>query len=726
MKKNLAVWAITAIAAMAAQAQGYVTFNNSTVTKVSTNKVENGASTGFTSGGKTFYYALYYSTSTTSVNGQTAAISGRTNVNYAFSDSAWTLAAYGTNLSGGIFSSANADASGRTPVPGVAGGTSANFVVIGWSAGIGTTAAAVQTWFNSGAPATEGWIGQSVVSGAITPGASTATTLFGTNAAGLIRGFLLGRIPGGGSGNVAPSISVQPGNITVTNGGSVSFSITYAGTPAPTFQWFCNNTNIPGQTGDTLTLSNVSLASSGNSYFVTLTNSSGSVTSSNGVLTVTSGPANVAPFITVQPPNRTVTNGQSATFSVTSGGTPTPTFQWFCNGTNIPGRTSATLTLTNVTADSSGNYYFVTLTNVAGSVTSSNGVLTVLAGPSNAAPFITVQPANKSTAYGSSASFSVTYGGTPTPTFQWFCNGTNIPGKTSSVLTLNNVTFDSSGNTYFVTLTNSSGSVTSSNAVLTVTAPAANIVFANTTTPATRIFTNSAAGGAATGLTTGAFLYRYALYVSTNAADINGQTAAILGNDSDDYAFNDANWSLVAYATNTTAGRLTSASADAFGKTAVTYAAGRATARFVVIGWSAGIGTDISSVETWYNGGAPSSDGWIGQSAVSGAIPLGGALFSTNAPYLQGFTLGLVAGTVNGHAQYAVAITSPLTMHATISGNNLNLSWPAAAGSYGVLSAASPDGPWNDTGLTVTSDGTTASATVQVGEEQQYFRLMAQ
>jgi len=725
IKRILAVLVLSATAMASARAQGYVSFANDNTTRISTNAVVDGAASGFVT--TSCHYALYVSTTATSVGGQTAAIVGTNNPNYAFTDGSWTRVAYGTNFfSAGRFISANADGSGRTAVPGVSGGSTANFVVIGWSDSIGTDIAAVQTWYNGGTPVSTGWIGQSSVSGAVTLGTTTAATLFATNNAALIKGFVLGRVSGGGGGNVAPSISVQPANKTVTNGQSASFSVTYAGTPTPTFQWFCNSTNIPGQTGATLTVSNVSLGDSGNSYFVTLTNVAGSVTSSNAVLTVTSGPANVAPFITVQPANKTVTNGQSATFSVTYGGTPAPTFQWFCNGTNIPGKTSATLTVSNVSLSDSGNSYFVSLTNVAGSVTSSNGVLTVVAGPGNVAPFITTQPTNKSAVFGGSVTFTLGYGGNPAPAFQWQFNGNNIPGATSPSLILNNLTYSNAG-TYSVTLTNIAGSVTSSNATLTVTTPPATITFANTSASVTKTFTNSAVGGAATGLTLATnFAYRYALYVSTNATAVNGQTAAILGADSTNYAFADVNWAFVAYGTNNGPGRLTSLSADNFGKTAVTYASGQSTARFVVLGWSSGIGTDIASLSTWFNGGSPSSDGWIGQSSVSGAVPLGGILFSTNAPYLQGFTLGLVSGTVNGHITYTLPPAPPLMVQATMTGQNIQLTWPLSAGTYGVQSASSPAGPWSDAGLTITSDDVNASATTPATGDQQYFRLIQQ
>jgi predicted secreted protein len=89
------------------------------------------------------------------------------------------------------------------------------------------------------------------------------------------------------------------------------------------------------------------------------------------------------PTITSQPTSRTVTAGQTATFTVAASGNPVPTFQWQVstnNGStwvNISGATSATLTLSNTTVGQNGNRYRARATNSAGSVTSNAAILTV-------------------------------------------------------------------------------------------------------------------------------------------------------------------------------------------------------------------------------------------------------------------------------------------------------------------------------------------------------------
>jgi sugar lactone lactonase YvrE len=84
----------------------------------------------------------------------------------------------------------------------------------------------------------------------------------------------------------------------------------------------------------------------------------------------------IAPAITTQPQNQTVTAGANVTFSVTASGKPAPTYQWLFDGTAISGATSSTLALNNVQPASAG-YYSVLVTNSTRSLTSDQAILTV-------------------------------------------------------------------------------------------------------------------------------------------------------------------------------------------------------------------------------------------------------------------------------------------------------------------------------------------------------------
>ncbi|MGA3163555.1 MAG: FG-GAP-like repeat-containing protein, partial [Verrucomicrobiota bacterium] len=84
---------------------------------------------------------------------------------------------------------------------------------------------------------------------------------------------------------VAPVITSQPTNQMVTVGGTASFSVTASGTLPLSYQWSFNTTNIVGATNTTLTLTNAQFSQAGN-YAVQVTNTYGSILSSNATLTV--------------------------------------------------------------------------------------------------------------------------------------------------------------------------------------------------------------------------------------------------------------------------------------------------------------------------------------------------------------------------------------------------------------------------------------------------------
>ncbi|HOC56685.1 MAG TPA: immunoglobulin domain-containing protein [Verrucomicrobiota bacterium] len=168
-----------------------------------------------------------------------------------------------------------------------------------------------------------------------------------------------------------------------------------------------------------------------------------------------------APAITTQPQSQSAIRGAAVTFTVAASGTPTPSFQWRKGGTPIAGATGTSYTLSNVQVADVGSYSVV-VTNVAGSVTSGNAVLTVYVPPA-----ITAQPQDQNIAAGGNVTFSVAVTGTAPLAYQWRVNGNPIAGATASSLALVNVQASDAGS-YSVVVTNVAGSVTSANAMLTV------------------------------------------------------------------------------------------------------------------------------------------------------------------------------------------------------------------------------------------------------------------
>lgn len=174
-------------------------------------------------------------------------------------------------------------------------------------------------------------------------------------------------------------------------------------------------------------------------------------------------PALTPPTITGQPISQTITNGATLNLSVTATGSPTLTYQWSLNGAPIPGATAAVLTLFNVQKSLEGNYTCV-VSNPYGTDTSQAGVVTVQSAPS-IADF--GQPQPQTVIQGNTATFTVSPTGDQPFTYQWQLNGTNLPGAMANPLVLVGVQTNQAGN-YSVIVSNRFGSVTSSNATLTV------------------------------------------------------------------------------------------------------------------------------------------------------------------------------------------------------------------------------------------------------------------
>jgi hypothetical protein len=257
---------------------------------------------------------------------------------------------------------------------------------------------------------------------------------------------------------VPPAITTQPANVSVTQGNNAAFAVTASGTAPLSFQWLKNGVPISGANSNVLALVAVSTNDAA-SYSVVVTNIVGTLASSSATLTVL-----VPPTILAQPVSATIFAGSNVTFTVVASGTPPLTYQWQKNGGNIPGATTATLTLANVSATDTASYAVV-VGNATTSVTSSSATLTVLI-----APAITAQPANVTVTQGNAASFSVTATGTAPLSFQWLKNGVPISGANSNVLTLSLVTTNDAAS-YSVVVTNIVGTLASSSATLTVLVP---------------------------------------------------------------------------------------------------------------------------------------------------------------------------------------------------------------------------------------------------------------
>jgi len=168
-------------------------------------------------------------------------------------------------------------------------GTGASVLRFAASSGVAWTAARILTITN--------W------NGSIT-GGGAEQVVFGSTSSGLTSGQVsqirFANPPGFPAGNyaatilstgevvpltTAPSITLQPQSQIAVAGNTATFTSSATGTPAPTYRWRLNGTNLSGATAATLLLPTVTVGQTG-TYSVTVTNLTGSANSSGALLSV--------------------------------------------------------------------------------------------------------------------------------------------------------------------------------------------------------------------------------------------------------------------------------------------------------------------------------------------------------------------------------------------------------------------------------------------------------
>lgn len=255
---------------------------------------------------------------------------------------------------------------------------------------------------------------------------------------------------------ILPPSIVGPGNQAVLPGSNVVISTVVTGVPVPSLQWQHEGTNLLGATSDTITIPSASTNDAG-TYCLIASNTGSSVTNCMA-LTVCSGgcPPTVGSIS-----DQTVIQGNTGTFSASVAGLPAPTVQWQENGTDIPGATGTSLILTNVQFSQDGFVYSIIASNVAGTATNGATLHVIIA------PSISQQPTNLTVNVGQSATFSVTASGVPALNYQWQKNNNNILNATNASYHIASAQASDMAN-YRVVLSNTAGTLNSSNAFLTV------------------------------------------------------------------------------------------------------------------------------------------------------------------------------------------------------------------------------------------------------------------
>ncbi len=511
---------------------------------------------------------------------------------------------------------------------------------------------------------------------------------------------------------VPPSITAQPANKAVNVGQTASFSVTATGTGTLSYQWKKNGTAISGATSASYTTPATTASDNGAQFTVTITDLVSNVTSNAAILTV-NGP----PSIATQPASRTVSAGQTASFSVAATGTAPLTYQWKKGGTAISGATSASYTTPATTSSDNGAQFTVAVTNSVGSVTSNAATLTV-----NVPPTISAQPASHTVAVGQTATFSVTATGAGTLTYQWKKNGTAISGATSASYTTPAALASDNGASFNVTVTSTAGSVTSNAATLTVNAP-----LSITTQPAsTTVIAGQTATFSVAAVGTAPLTYQWKM----NGAAISGATsssyttpATTTGNSSEQFTVTVTNGS----------GSVTS-SAATLTVTAATFILNASKTSLSFSNVNIGSNSILPVVLT--NGGNSnvtisnvtiSGAGYTAGGVQSGQIVTPGQTATLNVTFTPSGT-GLIPGSVTVTSN---ATNSPASVSLSGTGvqpvsHSVTLTWTASTSTvsgYNVYRSTVSGGPY--TKLTSTPIAATTYVDTAVQASQIYYYVVS-
>ncbi len=260
---------------------------------------------------------------------------------------------------------------------------------------------------------------------------------------------------------VAPTITQQPASQTIALGGSTAFTVVAAGDAPLSYAWSFQNAPLPGQTGNSLPISNAQLAQSGD-YSVVVSNPFGTVQSVTAALTVVP-----LPTVSALPASVVKFAGESLSLAPVATGVMITGFQWLKDGAALGGQNTPQLDIPSLATADAGIYSLV-VSNVAGAVQSDPVTVTVLAADP---PIISGPPASQAAPAGSPVTFQVTAGGTPPLSYAWMFQGAVMAGQTQPILTIPSVGPADEG-TYIVAVSNRFGQV-SATATLTVVIPPA-------------------------------------------------------------------------------------------------------------------------------------------------------------------------------------------------------------------------------------------------------------
>jgi outer membrane protein assembly factor BamB len=286
--------------------------------------------------------------------------------------------------------------------------------------------------------------------------------------------------------NPALSVSVSPSAVVMDVNQSQLFTSSVTGGTWPyTYQWYLNGTSVSGATD---TMWNFTLASAGNyTIYVGVNDGAGAQATSN------TATVNFQLSVSVLPASATLDVGQSQLFTSNVSGGATPySYQWYLDGTPATGATGPTWIFAPA---SFGSYtVYVNVTDALGAVATSGTVPVTVNGPLS----ISIAPSSVTMDVGQQKLFTSTVSGGTSPfSYQWYSNGTAVPGATSSTW---NFTPSSSGSyTVYANVTDSVGFTAKSNIATVAVNPALSVGISPTSivmnVGQSQVFASNVSGG---------------------------------------------------------------------------------------------------------------------------------------------------------------------------------------------------------------------------------------
>jgi hypothetical protein len=266
------------------------------------------------------------------------------------------------------------------------------------------------------------------------------------------------------SGNIevnvleSPTIITQSSGANKCEGSAFSFSVNANGTAPIAYQWYDANGMISGAVNNLYLINSVDTSHAG-SYYCVVSNTCGTVNSTNKTLAVSQAPGFVS-----QSTSATQCEGTNMLFTVNANGSAPLNYQWYVDTGMVAGANANSYSISGIDVSNSGNYYCV-VNNSCGSITSTIKTLNV-----NEAPTLLSQSNSDTLCEGQSMVFNVNAAGTSPISYQWFKGSSAISGAVNSLYMIASVdTLDAA--VYHVVATNVCGNIQSNNISLDVNMP---------------------------------------------------------------------------------------------------------------------------------------------------------------------------------------------------------------------------------------------------------------